>query len=196
MRLIPFLRRIFLVGRHMLCCSWRFIIFYFGICERMLLFGKRRRLAGTYGKCWNTWDLRMRIQGTCVIRRRGDWTFAVHEGFMSRISLTTQFQTLCITGGLVGQSVTFKTLYMNLKLEIVQWESRCSLTPASCRSRNKIYRTLLRLVIILKAELKLWQSFPQQRLGGMVLLDEKKRIKVLRSLFAVFVLFFYKYSYF
>jgi hypothetical protein len=109
MCLTPFLLRKFLVGRHMLRCSWRFIIFYFGICERMLLFGKRRRLAGTYGKCWNTWDLHMRIQGTCVIWRRGNWTSAVHDGFMARIFSTTQTQTLCITGGLVWQSVIFKT---------------------------------------------------------------------------------------
>jgi hypothetical protein len=69
------------VGRHMLRCSWRFIIFYFGICERMLLFGKQQRLAGTYGKCWNTWDLLMRIQRTCVKwgGKRGQWTATMQD---------------------------------------------------------------------------------------------------------------------
>jgi hypothetical protein len=72
---------------------------------------------------------------------------------------------------------------LNWKLFV---ESRDVLYPGTCRCRNKTHRTLHRLVILSKAELKLWQLFPEQRLGGRVLLEEKEQLKVLRVLCAVF----------
>jgi hypothetical protein len=103
MFLATFFRPNRLVGRHMLCCSWRFIIFYFGICERMLLFGKQQRLAGTYGKCWNTWDLLMRIQRTCVQwgGEGGQWTAAMHDSVMSPTVPQVLLQTLITVGDLI-----------------------------------------------------------------------------------------------
>jgi len=111
-----------LVGRHMLCCSWRFIIFYFGICERMLLFGKQQRLAGTYGKCWNTWDLLMRIQRTCVKwgGNAGQWTDAMHDSIMSPTASKSHFyKTLIRVGDLIVrllklQNADISTLSLDL----------------------------------------------------------------------------------
>jgi hypothetical protein len=102
--LAPFFHSKWHVGRHVFCCSWRFIIFYFGICERMLLFGKQQRLAGTYGKCWTT-DLRMRIQGTCVKWRGGEGHVLLHcmTGSCHRLHPKYSVQISFITGGFIAR---------------------------------------------------------------------------------------------